>query len=161
ISDVKVTLLNCEFIDVTGKAINEHEGFRLWTWMYRKAPVIMPDQIHAVSDAAGRFKFPSAPPGVVCNIGLSHPSYAVTSLYTSTVENPLETFYDNPVHKLPLEINLRTVRTVPIQVTLAGRGEPAADVGVNANEVVVAKRLPSGNWDYGKSDKDGKLSLKL
>jgi hypothetical protein len=64
VKGVAITLRQCDYIDAGGKPIEEHESFRLWVWMYRKAPFVMPDQLYAISDDDGKFELPSAPLGV-------------------------------------------------------------------------------------------------
>jgi protocatechuate 3,4-dioxygenase beta subunit len=153
VTGVKVCLANCDFVDPTGK--EDHVNFREF-WAISQAAEVMPEQVLATSDADGKFEFTSVPPDVVCWVFVTHVNYADTTFYTTTAANPPAIHDDHPVLKVPIDMTLHTVRTIPVRVLRDDTGEPAAGVRVSGRQL-----RASGNYSGGTSDKDGKLTLKL
>jgi hypothetical protein len=153
VAGVNVQLGKCDYVDVTGK--EDHVNYREF-WAQYQAAEVMPEQFLTASDADGKFEFLSVPPGVFCRLGIAHTSYANVSLYTTTATRYPETYQNQPVVKLPIEMTLHSVRTIPVAVERADTGEPFAGV-----RVAGLQDSASGNYSHGVSDKDGKLTLKL
>src|SRR4029450_1473689 len=118
------------------------------------------EQLNTTSDADGKFVLPAMPPGLVCRLGISHSDYAYVELYTRTLDDPPAAYEGVPIARLPLELTLRSARTVPVVIVRADTGQPAADVGVAANERAGARRGSASNYAGGWSDKEGNLALK-
>jgi hypothetical protein len=79
------------------------------------------------------------------------------SLYTATTANPPK-FHDenHPVHRLPLQLTLRSVRTITVQVRSQETDRPVAGIRVSGYE-----QRASGSSAHGTSDRNGKVTLKL
>jgi hypothetical protein len=154
IKGVKLRLGNCDYLDTTGK--EEHVNYREF-WAISQAASIMPEQVTAATDDMGRFAFPFVPKGVFCWLLVDHPDYAHLSLYTATTANPPK-FHDenHPVHPLPLELTLHSVRTITVQVVSQETEQLVAGI-----EVSGFQQRASGSFAHGTSDDRGKVALKL
>jgi protocatechuate 3,4-dioxygenase beta subunit len=153
IAGVKLRIANCDFVDPTGK--EDHRNFREF-WAINQAADVMPEQLLATTNEDGVFEFKSVPPEVFCWLLIDHPEYAHVSLYTTTAAIPPAMHDDHPVVKLPVEMTLHAVRTIPVLVQLADSGQPAAGVRVSSRQL-----RASGNYASGTSDNAGRLTLKL
>jgi RNA polymerase sigma factor (sigma-70 family) len=154
IKGVKLRLGNCDYLDPTGKEKNMN--YREF-WAINQAATIMPEQVKAATDEKGRFEFPFVPAEVFCWLLLDHPDYAHVSLYTATTADPPKTHDDNhPVHPLPLQLTLRSVRTITVQVRSQETDRPVAGIQVSGYE-----QRASGSYSHGTSDRNGKVTLKL
>jgi beta-lactamase regulating signal transducer with metallopeptidase domain/tetratricopeptide (TPR) repeat protein len=152
ISKVRIDIGHCDFLNTVGK--ESHRNYREF-WGMNQAAELMPEQFFAESDAEGQFKLPHVPPEVLCWLKVRHADYALVSFYVATTDSPPAELDGHPVEKLPLEIKLRSVRIVPVEVTYFDTGKPATGVFVSAYE------KGSGNSANGKSDERGRLELKL
>jgi protocatechuate 3,4-dioxygenase beta subunit len=154
IQGVRLRLGNCDYLDPTGK--EEHKNYREF-WSIYQAATITPEQVTAFTDDKGRFEFPFVPADVFCWLLLEHPDYADISLYTATTADPPKTHDDNhPVHRLPLQLTLRSVRTITVQVRSHETDRPVAGIQVSGYE-----QRASGSFSHGTSDRNGKVTLKL
>jgi beta-lactamase regulating signal transducer with metallopeptidase domain/tetratricopeptide (TPR) repeat protein len=153
VSKVQLRLANCDFINTAGK--ESHMNYREF-WGMNQAGELMPEQFLAESDTEGKFTLPHVPPEMLLWLLLEHADYAGTSLYTATSDSPPAEHDGHPVEKLPLTIKLRSVRTIPVEVTFFDTGKPAKDVSVSAYE-----KRASGTYANGKSDEKGRVTLKL
>ncbi|MBC7854902.1 MAG: tetratricopeptide repeat protein, partial [Pirellulaceae bacterium] len=153
VSKVAIDLGNCDFLNTAGK--ESHQNYREF-WGINQASELMPEQLAAVSDAEGKFQLLHVPPEMLVWLMLEHADYASATLYTATSDSPPAEHDGHPVEKLPLTIKLRSVRTIPVDVTFFDTGTPAAGVSVSAYE-----KRASGTYAHGKSDESGRVTLML
>ncbi len=156
IAGVKVHICSLDYVNTAGKV--EHKNYReFWSLYGDLAESIVPDEVCAVTDEKGLFKFPSVPPGVFCRLGLEHADYAWLWLYTTPAETAPETA-DNgdPVLPLPLSLTIRSVRKITVQVRSKLDNKPVPGIRVSADQP-----RASGSCTEETSDKEGKVTLKL
>src|SRR5262245_3468332 len=153
VGGVKLHLGRCDYANTTGK--EEHVNFREF-WSAYQAAEVMPEQFITTSDADGKFELASVPPGVIFHLGISHPDYARMSVYSATTPEHRETYQDQPIVDLPLDVTLHSVRTISVLVVAGDTGQPMSGISVSG-----LQNRASGPYAFGKSDKDGKLQLKL
>src|SRR5262245_50692176 len=153
VAGVKLHLGNCDYVNTLGR--EEHVNFREF-WAAYQAAEVMPEQFITTSDADGKFELASVPPGVVFHLGISHPDYARMSMYSATTTDHRETYQDQPIVDLPLDVTLHSVRTISVLVVAGDTGQPMSGISVSGSQ-----NRASGPYAFSKSDKDGKLQLKL
>src|SRR5439155_4114046 len=137
---VKVELGKCDYVDTAGK--EDHVNYREF-WAQYQAAELLPELFKTTSDADGKFEFKSVPPGVFCRVGIAHPSFGNVSLYTATTSVHSDTYQNQPVVELPIELTLRSVRTIPLPVQRYDTDEPFAGVWVLAEQ-----NRASGTYAY-------------
>ena len=155
------------------------EGKPLWI-EYRKfsemRQVLKREQIDARTDRDGRFEIGGLPAEVCFLVQVEHAGDANTSFYAATTDRPLTVHHFNNSATtiqgnmqveiaIPEQHEIRTgdltimshhVRSVLIDVVEDDTGRPAANVRVSTNSV-----LGHGPSAYGKTNKDGRVELKL
>jgi hypothetical protein len=119
------------------------------------AESLAPRRFRAFAYQASR-ELATLPPDVVFSISGSHPQYANFSLYASTAQQPLAEFAGHPLVKLPLELTLRTERTISLTITRADTSQPFVGVNIDARQ---EEGLAS--WAFDTSDELGKAKLTL
>jgi protocatechuate 3,4-dioxygenase beta subunit len=153
VQGVKVSILNCDYLDTDGKEshVNSRE-FHLGP-----SGDLIPTEIRAISDNEGRFAFESVPPEVVCWIRAEHPKYAPIYFYTTTSNNPPQTHDDgHPVQLNPVELTLEEPRIVSLQVVGADNQQPIASVRVHGST-----SRANGYWSSDSTNNKGRARLKL
>jgi beta-lactamase regulating signal transducer with metallopeptidase domain/protocatechuate 3,4-dioxygenase beta subunit len=150
---VKVEFIGCNWLAGAGDQDHHMRAFLAMN----QAIELMPELLRTTSDADGRFEFASVPPEAVGRLQVKHPDYGELMLYTSTAEQPPAT-YDrgHPVTPLPINLTLHTAVTIPVLVQLADTGKPA-----DAIHVLAYQKRATGYSAAGKSDQDGRITLKL
>jgi protocatechuate 3,4-dioxygenase beta subunit len=153
IAGVKVQLGKCDYIDTSGK--EDHVNYREF-WAMHQAAEVMAEELVATSNEDGRFEFKTVPPGVICRMSFSHPQYANVSLVTSSATKHPAVYQEQPVLGGPINLSLEPVRSILVRVVRADNDQALARVRVGA-----LQESASGSHDFGVSDDEGKLILKL
>jgi hypothetical protein len=153
ISGVRLQLIFCDsahtYLNLSDK---EWRSF----YSIHQAAEVMPDQVVATTDAAGNFEFTSVRPNALCELMVEHPDHASIRFFATTASTPPQSAYDGrPIRKVPVEMTLRSVRTISVSVIDADGG-PLAGVRVRGHQFAV-----SGIHSGGVSDEEGKAVLKL
>jgi hypothetical protein len=150
---VKLHLGRCDYVQTQGK--EDHVNFREF-WSAYQAAEVMPEQFITTSDVDGKFELASVPPGIIFNLGVSHPDYAHMSVYSATASEHPEEYQQQPVVDLPINLTLNSVRTISVLVVAGDTGQPMSGISVLGSQ-----NRASGPYAFSKSDKDGRLQLKL
>lgn len=118
---------------------------------------LLPDLFRTTTSDSGEFEFASVPPEVLWTLTANHADYGSTSVLTSTAAVPPEQSGRTVVVKLPVELRLRSARVVSVSVQAADTSEPVAGVTVFGSGTSGSDTSSA----TGKSDEEGKLTLKL
>ena len=155
------------------------EGKPLWieNRKFSDMTQVLPrEQLHARSDNDGRFEIGGLPAEVCFLVQVEHAGDANTSFYAATTDRPLTVHHFNnsattiqgnmqveiaipeqhEIRTADLTIMLHHVRSVLIDVVEDDTGNAAANVQVSTNTL-----LGHGPSAHGKTDKDGRVELKL
>jgi hypothetical protein len=151
----EVTMTICDYLDKEGK--EPRSEFRgLGVYAGTEVFKIMPDQLTAKTDAAGRFEFPFTPPEIWGMMWLEHPEFSTKILNTITSDREMTQLDGLLLQKSPIELTIPRPRRVTVQVRHSDTGASAAGVFVSAGSTEGS--IISSN---GKSNDKGQILLRL
>jgi hypothetical protein len=151
----EVTMTICDYLDKEGKEPrSEFRGLGVYagTEVYK----IMPDQLTAKTDVAGRFELPSTPPEIWGMMWLEHPEFSTKIVNTITSDREMTELDGLPLQKSPIELMVPRPRRITVQVRHSDTGASAAGVFVSAGSTEGSIISSSG-----KSDDKGQILLRL
>jgi hypothetical protein len=155
IPNYEVTMTICDYLDKKGK--EPRYDFRgLGVYAGSEVYKIMPDQLTAKTDAAGRFELPFTPPEIWGMMWLEHPEFSTKILNTITSDREMTEYDGLALQRLPIELIVPRPRRITVQVHHSDTRTPAAGVHVSAGSS--EKLIISSS---GKSDDKGQVVLRL
>ncbi len=155
IAGAKVTITGCEDFDDRRDEQQPTIGhFR----SLNNGAQILPDEFVTTSAPDGRFAFQRVGPRRFCSLLVEHPDYTRGLARVATSEDPPKGERRTSLRALPVAMTLQRKYTVPVRVSWADTGRPAAGVSVLAISEPAAFSDGSGR---GLVDLEGNVVLRL